>query len=89
VTHKFLLALSLLTTLLVAGLTVHLQVRARLRSYDLARGREDLLELRESCDAVRRRAASIWRPERVAALAERWREQRRDAPPGGRALARL
>jgi hypothetical protein len=74
---KALLALALLATTSVAGVTVHLQVRARLRTYDLARSRRVLVELEEERDVFRVRAAAIWTPERVAAAAESLRAQRR------------
>ncbi len=91
VMHKPLLALALLATLAVAGLTVHLEVRARLRSYELARGRETTLELAEARDAVRVRAAASWAPERVARMAERLRVERDLAAAASRdaALAQL
>ena len=67
--HKALLALALATTLVVAGITVHLQVRARLHEYELARAMEELIELAEARDVVRARVNAIWAPERVSAAA--------------------
>lgn len=75
--HKPLLALSLLTTLVVSGITVRLQVRARLRTYELARGREAIVELNETCDSVRARVVAAWAPERVLVAARRLRDGRR------------
>jgi cell division protein FtsL len=74
--HKPLLALALFTTLVVAGITVHLQVRARLRTYEMARLRTGIVELEEACDAVRVRVVALQAPERVSAAARRLREAR-------------
>jgi cell division protein FtsL len=78
--HKLLLALAVITTLVVAGITVHLEVRARIRTYELARARDAILEVEEASDAVRARVVAAWAPERVSAAAERLRATR-TAPP--------
>jgi len=83
VMHKALLTLAVLNTLVVAGITVHLQVQARLRTYELARDRECLLELQEAADAVRVRVIATWVPERVSAAAGRLRAERRAIAEAG------
>jgi hypothetical protein len=76
--HKAILGLSLLTTLVVAGVTVHLHIRAHLRTYELARARGELVHLEEACEARRLRVASLWTPERVHRLATILRQARAD-----------
>jgi hypothetical protein len=82
--HKPLLALALLQALCMAAITVHFEVRARLRAYDLARGREALAGMRETRDAVRSRTQSIWAPGLVmrAALSRRDARARLPDPIG-------
>jgi cell division protein FtsL len=77
VIHKAVLTLAVLNTLVVAGITVHLQVQARLRTYELARTRQAVLEMEEAADAVRARVVAIWVPERVSNAAGRLRAERR------------
>ena len=86
--HKPLLALSLFTTLVVAGITVHLEVRARIRTYELARIRIEIVELEEARDAVRRRVAALEAPDRVSAAAGKLRAAR-SADEGRSLLPRL
>ncbi len=77
--QKLLLAMALPAALGVAGGTVHLQVRARLCTYDLARARVAIVELGEACDVLRVRAARQWTPERIAQAAARLRMERERA----------
>jgi hypothetical protein len=74
--HKALLGLTLLTTLIVSGVTVRLHVRAHLRTYELARARSEIVHLTEACEARRLRVAAIWTPERVHRLAQLLRHER-------------
>jgi hypothetical protein len=78
----------LLTTLVVAGITVHLQVRARIRTYELARIATEIVELDEARDAVRWRVVAIEAPERVSAAAAALRAAR-SADEGRTLLPRL
>lgn len=74
--HKVLLVASLATTVAVAGTTVDLQVRARLRTYELARAREAIVESEEALDVVRLRVLARFTPERLARAAAELRERR-------------
>ena len=96
--HKVLLGLALLATAAVAGITVDLQIRARMRTYDLAEARRDIVGLEEERGAVRVRVAAIWLPEAVDRAAtslrdlqRRWHIEREAliAAMEARALARL
>ena len=82
--HKALLFLALGTALVVAGVTVQMQVRAQLRAYELAREKVRLVELREACDARRLRVQARWSPELVL---RRARELRRWRAPFGTGAA--
>ncbi|MBL8841673.1 MAG: hypothetical protein JNL90_09130 [Planctomycetes bacterium] len=75
--HKVLLVASLAATVAVAGTTVDLQVRARLRTYELARAREAIVESEEALDVVRLRVLARFTPERLARAAAELRERRR------------
>ncbi len=70
-------ALGLLATVAVAVSTVHMEVGAHLKGYDLARTHEAIGELEEARDSVRVRVLARWTPERVASAVERERERRR------------
>jgi len=88
--HKAILGLSLLTTLVVAGVTVHLHIRAHLRGYELARARGELVHLEEACEARRLRVAALWTPERVHRLATILRRARAERlASGARTAAQL
>jgi hypothetical protein len=76
--HKALLGLTLMTTLIVSGVTVQLHVRAHLRTYELARARAEVVHLTEACEARRLRVAAVWTPERVHRLATILRRERAD-----------
>ncbi len=75
--HKALMLMALGTTVAVAGTTVDLQVRTRLRAYELARAYEAIVEGEEAVDAVRLRVLARFTPERVTAAVEQLRERRR------------
>ena len=80
--HKVLLVASLAATVAVAGTTVDLQVRARLRTYELARAREAIVESEEALDVVRLRVLARFTPERLARAAAELRERRRQGAAG-------
>ena len=64
------LLLAVLNFVLVAGLTVHLQVRASLRSYQLGREHEELRWLQHQVGEVRARVEARYAPARVFQRAE-------------------
>ncbi len=80
--HKVLLVMSLGATVAVAGITVDLQVDARLRSYQLARTRETIVESEEALDVVRLRVLARFTPERINRAVESLRERRRQGGAG-------
>lgn len=77
--RRWTFSFALLTTLVVAGVTVHLQVIARLKSYELARARLAATGLVEARDILEARVARAWTPERVHALTTADRQARRQA----------
>lgn len=77
--HKVLTLAALCLAGGIAGATVDVQLRVRMKEYELARARESLVEGGERLDVVRARVLARWSPERIHRAAGELRARRRAA----------